>query len=59
LTAHNHKKWMHLDGLPDDGVYNIVQTPDGYIWLAADTGLVRFDGVPCPSSADIPGVPPA
>ena len=37
--------WTTDDGLPQNSVYSIVQTPDGYIWLTTFDGLVRFDGV--------------
>src|SRR4029434_9117190 len=26
-------------------IYAVAQTPDGYLWLATEFGLVRFDGV--------------
>lgn len=32
------------DAFPHSRVNNIAQTPDGYLWLATDQGLVRFDG---------------
>lgn len=32
------------DGLPQSTVNDIIQTQDGYIWLATFGGLVRFDG---------------
>jgi len=32
------------DGLPQNSVYAIDQTPDGYLWIATFDGLVRFDG---------------
>ncbi len=32
------------DGLPQSTVSDIIQTQDGYIWLATLGGLVRFDG---------------
>ncbi|MGB1307665.1 MAG: histidine kinase [Oceanihabitans sp.] len=38
---------IHLtekDGLPDTEFYNILEDSKGYIWLAADKGLFRFDG---------------
>jgi signal transduction histidine kinase/ligand-binding sensor domain-containing protein len=42
LTSH----WLKEDGLPDNRVYGLVQTPDGYIWIATPTtGLSRFDGI--------------
>ena len=32
------------DGLPQSTINDIIQTRDGYIWLATLGGLVRFDG---------------
>src|SRR5215470_2260448 len=32
------------NGLPQNSVYAIDQTPDGYLWIATRDGLVRFDG---------------
>jgi hypothetical protein len=37
-------QWTADDGLPQNSVYGIVQTGDGYLWLATVDGLVRFDG---------------
>src|SRR4051794_18396908 len=37
--------WRPADGLPQASVGAIEQTADGYIWLATEEGLVRFDGV--------------
>jgi signal transduction histidine kinase/ligand-binding sensor domain-containing protein len=31
-------------GLPQNTVRSVVQTTDGYVWLATDDGLVRFNG---------------
>lgn len=36
--------WTVDNGLPQDSVNDIVQTRDGYLWLATYGGLVRFDG---------------
>lgn len=41
----NFKNWTTEDGLPQNNVINIAQTPDGYLWLATLDGLARFDGV--------------
>ncbi len=38
-------RWTADDGLPQNSVYEIVQTHDGYLWLATLDGLARFDGV--------------
>jgi diguanylate cyclase (GGDEF)-like protein len=37
--------WTTDNGLPQNGVRSITQTPDGYIWFTTFDGLVRFDGV--------------
>src|SRR6516162_3180533 len=37
--------WQTRDGLPNNAVTAIVQTHDGYLWLATYDGLARFDGV--------------
>jgi len=37
--------WRVEEGLPDNIVDAIAQTPDGYLWLGTQGGLVRFDGV--------------
>ncbi|HSI87886.1 MAG TPA: two-component regulator propeller domain-containing protein, partial [Pyrinomonadaceae bacterium] len=39
------KTWNTENGLPQNSVNGIAQTPDGYIWLATFDGLARFDGV--------------
>ena len=37
--------WRTENGLPDNAVTAMVQTHDGYLWLATYGGLARFDGV--------------
>jgi signal transduction histidine kinase/ligand-binding sensor domain-containing protein len=37
--------WTVQDGLPQDIIRGISQTPEGYLWIATLDGLVRFDGV--------------
>lgn len=32
------------DGLPSNEVYQTVQDPFGYMWIATDAGLFRYDG---------------
>jgi ligand-binding sensor domain-containing protein/two-component sensor histidine kinase len=36
--------WRVRDGLPQNAVQALVQTPDGYLWIGTNGGLVRFDG---------------
>lgn len=39
-----HRNWTTRDGLPQDHVRAIVRTRDGFLWIATDAGLARFDG---------------
>jgi ligand-binding sensor domain-containing protein/signal transduction histidine kinase len=36
--------WSEADGRPLGSVYALAQDRDGYLWIGADAGLVRFDG---------------
>jgi len=36
--------WGTEDGLPQNRVQAIAQTPDGYLWIGTSEGLARFDG---------------
>ena len=38
------KNFSIEDGLPSTEVHDIHQTKDGFIWMATDHGLVRYDG---------------
>ena len=58
LFAHQSVR-SHVLESPRDGVFKgainaVTQTPDGYLWLGTDFGLVRFDGV-----AAVPWQPPS
>ena len=37
--------WQTEQGLPDNFLNDIAQTPDGYIWVSTFNGLARFNGV--------------
>lgn len=39
------KTWQTEDGLPENIVNALAQTPDGYLWCGTTLGLARFDGV--------------
>ena len=45
IDQYGHGVWTSQHGLPGNAVYQILQTPDGYLWIRTSTGLVRFDGV--------------
>jgi ligand-binding sensor domain-containing protein/signal transduction histidine kinase len=42
---YGQESWTTDDGLPSNTIRDIVQTADGYLWLATHAGLARFDGV--------------
>jgi len=39
------RSWQLDDGLPGNSVTGVFQTADGYLWVATEGGLARFDGV--------------
>ena len=58
LTQYVHRIWQYQQGLPQGGIVQVFQTREGYLWLATQTGLVRFDGVRFQPAEDIiPGAP--
>src|SRR6266567_404153 len=40
-----HTSWKIRDGFSKGAIFSIAQTPDGYLWLGTEFGLLRFDGV--------------
>ena len=40
-----HQAWTTEDGLPQNSVHQTLQTRDGYLWIATEAGLARFDGL--------------
>src|SRR6185312_16747959 len=38
------RPWRPDEGLPDNNVFGIAQTSDGFLWVGTIGGLVRFDG---------------
>jgi len=45
MDQYIHDRWESDRGFPGGGVHGITQSADGYLWIAADKGLVRFDGL--------------
>src|SRR5208282_407826 len=54
INQYAHKAWTIRDGFFKSVIYSIAQTPDGYLWLGTEFGLLRFDGV-----RSVPWQPPA
>lgn len=40
-----HEAWRVEDGLPVNSIHTLLQSREGYLWMATFDGLVRFDGV--------------
>ena len=45
ISQYLHDRWGSGQGFPGGAVHGITQGRDGYLWIAADRGLVRFDGL--------------
>ena len=44
MSQYIRDRWGTERGFPRGPVYAITQTPDGYLWIGTEAGLVRFDG---------------
>ena len=53
------EQWRVEREFPGGIVYAISQTPDGYLWIGTDTGLIRFDGFNFQAVQLSPAVPSA
>jgi signal transduction histidine kinase/ligand-binding sensor domain-containing protein len=54
INQYAHTAWKIRDGFSKGRVTSFAQTPDGYLWLGTEFGLLRFDGV-----RNVPWDPPA
>ena len=45
ISQYAHTSWKVRDGFTKGAIFSIAQTPDGYLWLGTEFGLLRFDGV--------------
>ncbi len=45
ISQYNCRHWTRQNGLPADKINDVTQSSDGYIWLASENGLIRFDGL--------------
>lgn len=41
---YSHLHFSTRDGLAGDNIYDIAQDKDGFLWIATETGVSRFDG---------------
>ena len=50
VSQYAHTAWRVSEGLSKGVlIFAMAQTPDGYLWLGTEFGLLRFDGVSGPS----------
>src|SRR6202045_2947940 len=57
VSQYAHTSWKIRDGFTRGVINSIAQTPDGYLWLGTEFGLLRFDGVkkvPWPPAGHLP-----
>src|ERR1700719_2815780 len=45
INQYAHTAWTIREGFFKGVIFSIAQTPDGYLWLGTEFGLLRFDGV--------------
>jgi ligand-binding sensor domain-containing protein len=45
ISQYAHTSWTVRDGFAAGTAFAMAQTPDGYLWLGTEFGLVGFDGV--------------
>ena len=50
ISQYAHTAWRVRDGFPVGTIFAMAQTPDGYLWLGAESGLFRFDGIQNPGN---------
>ena len=43
-TYNSIKELNSTNGLPSDIVYNTIQDKKGYIWIATENGIVKYNG---------------
>jgi ligand-binding sensor domain-containing protein len=53
INQYAHTAWTVRGGFFKGAIETIAQTPDGYLWLGTEFGLLRFDGI-----RSVPGLPP-
>src|ERR687897_438879 len=54
ISQYSHTSWKIRAGFTRGAITSIAQTPDGYLWLGTEFGLLRFDGL-----RNVPWQPPS
>src|SRR5216684_381258 len=60
ISQYAHTAWKVRDGFSKGVITSLARTPDGYLWVGTESGLLRFDGVRAvpwqpPSGQQLPG----
>jgi ligand-binding sensor domain-containing protein len=60
IDQYAHTAWTIRGGFFKNRITAIAQTPDGYLWLGTEFGLLRFDGIRStpwqpPAHQELPG----
>jgi len=45
ISQYAHTSWKIRNGFSKSVITSIAQTPDWYLWLGTELGMLRFDGV--------------
>ncbi|WP_353069630.1 two-component regulator propeller domain-containing protein [Tunturibacter empetritectus] len=45
LNNFGYQSWSTENGLPQNSAHQIFQSTDGYIWIATEGGVARFNGI--------------
>src|ERR1700693_2452594 len=53
VSQYAHTAWKVREGFSEGSIISTAQTPDGYLWVGTEFGLLRFDGV-----RNVPWQPP-
>src|SRR5215467_6468726 len=56
MSQYVRERWGSDRGFPRGPVYSISQSADGYLWIGAMAGLIRFDGSHFQLVRDVPGI---
>ncbi|MCS6820687.1 MAG: SpoIIE family protein phosphatase [Microscillaceae bacterium] len=56
ISQYQHDVWKKENGLPQNSVFSVLQTAEGYLWVATYEGLGRYDGAEfvCFNSSNVP-----